>query len=138
LAQLPRAEAWLARRGEIVAAYDAAFAGISGIRTLKRREYVRSALHIYPIILGPGALSISRDRFITAMRAENIQCYVHFPALHLTSLYRRVLGHKPGDFPVTEAAASGLVTLPLFPAMTDADAQDVITAVTKLVGFYHQ
>jgi dTDP-4-amino-4,6-dideoxygalactose transaminase len=136
LAQLPRAEAWLKRRGEIVAVYDAAFAGIPGIRTLKRRAHVRSALHLYAIILEPGALSISRDRFITAMRAENIQCYAHFPALHLTCLYRRVLGHKPGDFPVAEAAAAGLVTLPLFPAMTGEDVQDVITAVTKLVDYY--
>ncbi len=136
LAQLPRAEAWLARRREIVEAYDSAFAGIPGIRTLKRRPHVRSALHIYPIILEPGTLSITRDKFITAMRAENIQCYVHFPALHLTTLYRRVLGHKPGDFPVAEAAAASLVTLPLFPAMTDEDVQDVIAAVTKLVGYY--
>lgn len=136
LAQLPRAEAWLARRREIVEAYDAAFAEIPGIRTLKRRPHVRSALHLYAIILEHGALRITRDRFITAMRAENIQCYVHFPALHLTTLYRRVLGHKPGDFPVAEAAAESLVTLPLFPAMTDEDVHDVIAAVTKLVGYY--
>ncbi len=136
LAQLPRAETWLARRAKIVAAYDAAFSQMPELRLLKRRPHVKCALHIFPVMLAPDALRISRDQFITAMRAENIQCYVHFPALHLTRLYRCRLGHKPGDFPVAEAAAASLVTLPLFPAMTAEDVQDVITAVTKLVGYY--
>jgi len=137
LAQMQRVDAWWERRREVVEQYDAAFGDMPGVRVLKRHPHVKSGLHIYPIILEPGAFAEPRDRIITALRAEGIQCYVHFPALHLTGYYRSRFGYQPGSFPVAEAAAANLVTLPLFPAMSDDDVRDVIDAVEKVLGAYH-
>lgn len=137
LAQMQRVDAWWERRREIVEQYDAAFGDMPGVRVLKRHPHVKSGLHIYPIILEPGAFAEPRDRIITALRAEGIQCYVHFPALHLTGYYRSRFGYQPGGFPVAEAAAANLITLPLFPAMSDDDVRDVIAAVGKVLGAYY-
>jgi len=136
LAQLPRVHAWWQRRCEIVAAYDAAFSRLPGVHTLPRKPHVKSGLHLYALSFDPACFSASRDRIIDALLAEGIQCYVHFPALHLTSYYRSLLGHRLGDFPVAEAAAASLVTLPLFPGMSDTDVRDVIAAVEKVHAAY--
>ena len=61
---------------------------------------------------------------------------MHFPALHLTGHYRARFSFKEGDFPVAEVAAANLVSLPLFPAMSDGDVRDVIAAVEKVLGAY--
>ena len=76
---------------------------------------------------------MSRADFIRGMREAGIGIGVHYPAIHLFALYRK-LGWKDGDFPHAERIGRGIVTLPLFPAMTDADVDRVCAAMTAVLG----
>jgi dTDP-4-amino-4,6-dideoxygalactose transaminase len=73
-----------------------------------------------------------RGAFIAAMKQRGIGIGVHYPALHLFSLYRR-LGWKEGDFPQAEDIGRRTVTLPLFPAMTEADVDRVCAAIAEVL-----
>ncbi len=78
-------------------------------------------------LLPPG---VDRGRFIESMRAEGIGVGVHYPALHLFTLYR-ARGHREGEFPHAEDIGRRTVTLPLFPAMADADVERVCAALGR-------
>src|SRR4029077_13296559 len=75
--------------------------------------------HMFQPLL-PRELATRRGAFIEAMKARGIGVGVHYPALHLFALFR-TRGHARGAFPVAEDIGARIVTLPLFPAMTDAD-----------------
>jgi dTDP-4-amino-4,6-dideoxygalactose transaminase len=67
------------------------------------------------------------------MRRENVGVSVHFIPLHLHPYYQETYGFQEGDFPVAERAYQRVVSLPLYPAMSQKDVEDVIEAVTKVV-----
>jgi hypothetical protein len=73
-----------------------------------------------------------RGAFIAVMKERGIGVGVHYPALHLFSLYRK-LGFKEGDFPIAEDISRRIVTLPLFPAMTDSDVDRVCAALAGVI-----
>ena len=85
------------------------------------------------IQLEPEALTIDRGEFIRELQAMNIGVSVHFIPLHLHPYYRSKYGYQPADYPNAYAAYQRIVSLPLYPKMTDADVEDVITAVRALV-----
>ena len=77
-------------------------------------------------------MTISRAEFIDAMKAEGIGVGVHYPAMHLFTLFR-AMGFKEGGFPHAEDIGRRTVTLPLFPAMQDADVLRVCQAVSRVL-----
>ena len=82
---------------------------------------------MFQVLLPEGT---DRGRFIAQMKSEGIGVGVHFPALHLFSLYRD-LGFKAGDFPHAENVGQRTATLPLFPAMANSDIERVCEALRK-------
>ena len=136
LRQLARYEELQARRDEIAAAYHAAFAGHPALIVPIARDYVRHVWHLYPIRLRPEALKIDRAAFIKEMQTRKIGTSVHFIPIHLHPYYRDTYGYKRGDFPIAETAYDGLVSLPIYPKMTDTDTQDVIEAVLDILAKY--
>jgi perosamine synthetase len=136
LSQLGRLDGWLARRRAIAAVYDAAFATLSGVQPLAQRDAVEHAYHLYVVRLDARKIGADRRAVFRALRAENIGVNVHYMPVHLHPYYRREYGTAPGDCPVAEAAYEEILTLPLFPAMTDKDVADVVEGVTKVVGTY--
>lgn len=72
------------------------------------------------------------------LKAENIGTGVHFRSLHLQPYYRETFGYLPEDFPHALDLSNRILSLPLYPTMTDQDVEDVIKAITKLVGFYRE
>src|SRR6185295_14718677 len=87
--------------------------------------------HLYPIrIAGPG---LDRGRFIEELKNARIGASVHFIPLHRQPYYRESLSLRPESFPMAERFYEGLVSLPLYPKMTDEDLNDVVEAVTKIV-----
>jgi len=78
-------------------------------------------------------LRAGRAEVFAALRAENIGVNVHYIPVHLHPYYRERFSYKRGDYPVAESAYEQLISLPIFPKMTDEDVQDVITAVRKVV-----
>jgi dTDP-4-amino-4,6-dideoxygalactose transaminase len=134
--QLRRLPAMNERRRALAALYERAFAADPALRLPVERNEVDSAWHLYPLRLERERLRVDRDRFLEALRAENIGASVHFIPIHHHPFYRDRLGLEPGAFPVAEDAYSRLVSLPLFSALTDREAEDVIAAVRKLSTAY--
>jgi hypothetical protein len=66
------------------------------------------------------------------MHAAGIGVGVHYPAVHLLSLYRD-MGHRPGQFPIAERIGAGIVTLPMFPAMQESDVERVSATVSTVI-----
>jgi dTDP-4-amino-4,6-dideoxygalactose transaminase len=89
--------------------------------------------HMFAPLLPLDRMRIGRDGFIAAMRERGIGVGIHYPALHLFSLYRK-MGHGIGDFPNAERIGKSTVTLPLFPAMNDNDVDRVCKAVGVVLG----
>jgi perosamine synthetase len=81
-------------------------------------------------------LSADRTRVFAALRAEGIGVNVHYLPVYLHPYYRRRYGAAPGLCPQTEAAYDAILSLPIFPAMSDEDAEDVVEAVCKVMNAY--
>ena len=137
LSQLNRLEANLARRREIAARYNAAFRDLPEIVVPAVLGGVDPAWHLYPIRLKLEMLAARRDDIFRALRAENIGANVHYIPVHRHPYYRERFGNHE-SYPVAEDAYERLLSLPVFPAMTDRDVEDVIGAVRKVVTYYAQ
>lgn len=133
LAQLPKLERFWSRRRAIALAYAAAFASLPEVEGLASLESVKPAHHLYVVMLRTDVLSRSRDEILDALQKENIGVGVHFRALHLQPFYRETYGFRVGDLPVAEHATDRILSLPLYPAMSDGDVADTIAAVTKVI-----
>jgi perosamine synthetase len=133
LSQLTRLDNSLKRREEIAAQYHQAFGGRSEVVAAPTHPSAKHAWHIYPLRLDPDRFREDRESIFQALRAENIGVSVHYLPIHLHPYYRERLGTGPGMCPAAEAAADRLLTLPLFPRMSDADVADVIAAVEKVI-----
>jgi perosamine synthetase len=138
LSQLKRLDANLARRRAIAARYNAAFKNMPAVLCPSVRPEVIPAWHLYPIRLQLERLRAGRADIFRALRAENLGVSVHYVPVHLHPYYQKLFGHKPGDYPVTEAAYERLISLPLFHGMSDQDAGDVIQGVSKVLCYYAQ
>jgi dTDP-4-amino-4,6-dideoxygalactose transaminase len=129
LAQLRKLERFQQRRREIVALYNAAFGSLDALETPVERPEVEHAWHLYVLRLRLGALRIGRDRFIEELTARNIGTSVHFIPIHLHPYYRQKYQYLPDHFPVAYGAYQRMLSLPLHPALSDADVSDVVEAV---------
>jgi perosamine synthetase len=133
IAQLARADAFHARRLQIARAYSAGLSGLRGLRTPVAADECGHAWHLYVVQVVPEALTIDRDEVIRKLVAMNIGVSVHFIPLHQHPYYREKYGFRPGDLPVASTASRRILTLPLYPKMTDDDVQDVIDAVRSVL-----
>jgi len=91
---------------------------------------------LYAVRVDTAHLTVGRAEIFRALRAENIGVNVHYIPVHLHPYYRERFGYKGGEFPVAEAAYEQLLSLPMFPAMTDADVDDVVRAMGKVLEHY--
>jgi dTDP-4-amino-4,6-dideoxygalactose transaminase len=130
LHQLPRLDGFIETRTRLAAAYDDAFRDLSGLILPQRVPYPsRHAWHLYSPLVDIDALTIDRDRFMHVLKERNIGSGLHYTALHEFSYYANTFGWKPENFPEAHFVSERIVSLPLFPAMTDDDQCDVIDAV---------
>jgi perosamine synthetase len=132
LSQLRRLPGWITRRAEIAARYSAAFQRLQAIEPLATLPDRESAWHLYVIRLNLGMLSAGRAEIFAALREAKLGVNVHYIPVHWHPYYQR-LGHGKGDYPVAESAYERLLSLPLFPAMTEADVERVITTVDEVI-----
>jgi dTDP-4-amino-4,6-dideoxygalactose transaminase len=132
IAQLARADAFHVRRVQIARAYTTGLSGVRGVRTPVVRDEGGHAWHLYVVQVVPEALTIDRDEFIRRLVAMNIGVSVHFIPLHVHPYYRDKYGYRPDDFPTAYRAFQRILSLPLYPKMSDDDVQDVIDAVRSL------
>lgn len=133
LHQLRRLDSFIHRRQQLAALYDEAFSVLPELMLPPRLAGRNHTFHLYPIRLQLDQLDLNRSEFIDELRARNIGASVHFIPLHRHPLYQQRYGYRPEQFPVAEKIYRGLLSLPLYPKMTDQDAADVIGAVREIV-----
>jgi perosamine synthetase len=133
--QLGKLEASLARREAIAGRYRSALGEQRGLTMPTIAADVRHAWHIFPILLDRKHLAVDRETIFAALRAENIGVALHYIPAYWHPYYER-LGYRRGLTPVAEDVCGRLLTLPMFPAMSDADVDDVVTALAKVLGHY--
>ncbi len=135
LSQLPKLDDWVARRRAIAARYTAALAALPAVETPTVLGDREPAWHLYVVRLRLDCLRVDRAQVFRALRAENIGVNVHYVPVPWHSYYA-ALGYRKGSWPVAEAAYARMLTLPIFPTMTDTDVDDVVEAVAKVLGHY--
>lgn len=128
LGQLKHLAAFTARRRDLARRYFELLDPALGLG-LPLADFANSNWHMFQVLLPPAT---DRGAFIAAMKDRNIGVGVHYPALHLFSVYRR-RGFKAGDFPYAEDAGRRTATLPLFPAMADGDVDRVCFALNEIL-----
>lgn len=138
ISQLRKLPGWVARRQEIARHYDVAFAQTPYIKPLGVREDVSHAYHLYMIRLNNKQLQSKRADLFAALRAEGIGVNVHYIPVHLHPYYQKQFGTKRGDYPIAEAAYEQLLSLPIFPRMSNQDIEEAISAVFKVCEAYSE
>jgi len=133
--QLKKLDAFKARRQEIVKRYNEAFEGLPGIIVQKEIEESDTCRHLYIIRLDLDRLSCTRREFFDAMSAENVQCQVHYVPVYYFPYYRH-LGYERGLCPNAEEVYKGIMSIPLYPKLTDEEVEDTIHAGKKLHDWY--
>ncbi|MBI2517585.1 MAG: UDP-4-amino-4,6-dideoxy-N-acetyl-beta-L-altrosamine transaminase [Opitutae bacterium] len=135
LSQLKRLDSFIARRRDIVAAYNTAFSDLDWLRPPGLRAAVdatTTSWHLYTVQLDFTALGRTRTHVMDELREAGIGTQVLYIPVHLQPWYRRTYGYGPGKCPVAEAFYACALSLPLYPAMTDADVARVIAVVRAL------
>ena len=135
--QLKKLDRFAARRKEIVAKYNEAFAKIPEIILQKEIPQSDSCRHLYVIQLDLEKLNCTRREFFDALSAENVQPQVMYIPVYWFPYYRQ-LGFERGLCPKAEYIYSRIMSIPLYPRMTDQDVADVIHAVKKVVENYRK
>lgn len=133
IAQLHKAERFWKIRERYAALYNEGFRDVPEILVPSAADEIQHAWHLYVIQLDLDRLRVTRDDLIAHLLKEQIGCSVHFIPLHLHQYYRDAWGHRPSDFPVATAASARILSLPLYPSMTEGDVQHVIAVVRNLI-----
>lgn len=130
--QLRKLPAWSARRRAVAARYDEAFAALPAVAPLAVREGVEHAYHLYVIRLDTENAGLDRARVFAELREAGIGVNVHYIPVHLHPFYRERFGTRAGLCPAAEAAYERILSLPIFPLMSDADCDRVVEAVARV------
>ena len=135
ISQLSRIDSFIARRKEIVKIYDEEFGKVPELIVQKEIPESDTSRHLYVIRLNFDNISCTRREFFDAMSAENVQCQIHYVPVYWFPYYEH-LGYKKGLCPNAEEVYKGIMSIPLYPKMTDRDVEDTVHAVKKVCSFY--
>ncbi|PSH03958.1 MAG: UDP-4-amino-4,6-dideoxy-N-acetyl-beta-L-altrosamine transaminase [Acidobacteria bacterium] len=132
--QLAKCDQFALRRRALATRYLEAFAEMQELQTPPLGEDPAGhAWHLFILRIRPDLLKISRNEFIQELKNRGVGTSVHFIPLHLHPFYKRAYGYCSGQFPNAEDAYSRCLSLPIFPDMTDAEQDRVISAVRVIV-----
>ena len=120
LEKLTHLDGWNKARREAAARYDELLAAVTGVTPFETRDDVQHVYHLYVVRVD------DRDAVRHRLQTEGVQTGIHYPVpLHLQPAYKS-LGYGPGDFPVAEATAPHLLSLPMYPQITAEQQEYVI------------
>lgn len=129
ISQLKKLELFIKGRKEIAKMYNEAFENIPEITIPTVKSNVRHVWHLYTILLNS---KIDRNEFFNLMRTKNIGVNLHYIPIYKFTYYQK--NYKLKDvFPVTEEIFKRIITLPMFPLMTDQDVSNVIEATKETI-----
>ncbi|MFL6649501.1 MAG: DegT/DnrJ/EryC1/StrS family aminotransferase [Sulfurifustaceae bacterium] len=130
LHQLPELDRFITRRTELATRYQKLLAAFPQWTLPHAPAYAhRHAWHLYTPLINADAARMDRDAFMQAMKERNIGTGLHYRAAHRYPYYRDKFGFRRGEFPNAESIGDRIVSLPLFPTMTEADQDRVIAAM---------
>ncbi len=120
--KLKHLDRWNDLRREHAARYDELLSQ-TGLRLPREMDYARHVYHLYVV------QTDDRDALQTSLNEAEIQTGIHYPIpIHLQPAYA-FLGHKVGDFPESESQARRVLSLPMFPELTDSQIEEVVSAI---------
>jgi dTDP-4-amino-4,6-dideoxygalactose transaminase len=133
LHQLGELDGFIARRTELAERYQEALNDWPQWSLPQPPTYEhKHAWHLYTPMINEQVANMTRDEFMQKMKEKNIGTGLHYRATHLYPYYREQLGFKEGDFPFAESAGNRIVSLPLFPTMTDAQHDRVLDVMYSI------
>lgn len=133
LPQLARLESNLERREAIWLAYDEAFQDLPVYLPAPVPSNIRHARHLYTVLIDTDLVDITREEVAIALAKENIGSGVNFISLHLQPYYRDAYNFSADDFPNALFASERTLSLPFSSALSDADVEDVIAALRRIL-----
>lgn len=137
ISQLHKLQRFSDRRREIVERYNEAFADMPEIIVQKEIPESDTTRHLYILRLDLEKLNCDRRQFFDALSAENIRPQVHYLPVYWHSYYEK-LGYEKGICPNAEKFYNEVMSLPLYYSLSDAEVEDVIHAVKKVVAYYRK
>jgi UDP-4-amino-4,6-dideoxy-N-acetyl-beta-L-altrosamine transaminase len=135
ISQMNKLDNFLKIRRKYAQMYNNAFKDIEELIIPYQLPYTNSSWHIYVLQLRLEKLKVGRREIYEALLKENIGVNVHYIPVYYHPYYKK-LGYKKGLCPNAEHLYERIITLPLFPKMTEEDVHDVITAVKKVINYY--
>jgi dTDP-4-amino-4,6-dideoxygalactose transaminase len=136
--QFDKIDAFHARRVALKSRLDDGLRDLQELAFPAERAWAAHAHHLYPIVVRSEMLRADRDTIMNAIQAENVGIGIHFRAVHLHPYYVDTFGFARGMFPIAEYYSDRTISLPLYPRMSDADADDVVAAVRKVISRYRR
>lgn len=131
--QLSELNGFIARRNELANRYQEALSDWKQWTLPSPPSYPHlHSWHLYTPLINEDVAHMNRDEFMLAMKENNIGTGLHYRAVHLYPYYRQAHGFSLGDFPHAEDACERIVSLPLFPSMTDAEHDRVLDVMYKI------
>jgi perosamine synthetase len=135
LSQLSRLDQFIVRRRQIVDQYNKAFANLPwlrtpGLRNSADREQI--SWHLYTVQVDFAGLGKTRTEVMGQLRQNGVGTQVLYIPVHLQPWYRQTYGYHYAKCPIAEAYYRHALSFPLYPALTDADVERVVDAVTNL------
>jgi UDP-4-amino-4,6-dideoxy-N-acetyl-beta-L-altrosamine transaminase len=135
ITQLEKLDEFLARRREIVNKYNQEFKEIEGLIIPKQLENTNSAWHIYVLQLELEKLTGDRKEIFKALREKNLGVNVHYIPVYFHPYYQS-LGYEKGICPKAESLYERIITIPLYPKMTNQQVDEVIKRIKSTINNY--
>ena len=132
LSQLKKLPGWIKRRQEIASRYDETFKKLSTVKPLAVNSDTSHVYHLYVVKLQ----GIDRNKVFCSLRASGIGVNVHYIPVHLHPFYRQQFNTLQGLCPIAEAAYEEILSLPIFPKISDGDVNTVVSSVLEISQVY--
>jgi len=133
LTQLKKLDRFLERRRALAVRYDEQLASFRRVRPLGRRPGVEHAYHLYIVRIDFASAGLSRAEVMGRLLQAGVGSQVHYIPVHLQPDFRRNVGTRPGDCPKAEALYQEILSLPLFPGLTEAAQDRVVAALADIL-----
>lgn len=137
ISQMKKLDYFISRRKEIVEKYNTAFKDLDGLILQKNADFSDTVNHLYVLKLDLPKLKANRKEIYDALIAEHIGVHVHYIPVYWLPYYQK-LGYPKGLCPNAEDLYNSMLTVPLFPAMSDDDVNDVINGFYKIINYYRK
>lgn len=131
--QLKKADKFFELRKRYTNMYNEAFKNYPEIEIPVIKDYAQSSYHIYVVALRLDRLTVTRDQFLNEIQARGIGVAVHYMALHLQPYYKEKFNTRPTDCPIATDYSQRVLTLPLYPKMSNQDVNRVIEVFSDLI-----